>query len=84
MVRWKRVQVSDTPRTDAEVESVKKACAGEYHLEGGEYVPTDFAKRLEIVLREILYSCEVRPGPFHAFISVPKELYERAKKAVNE
>lgn len=43
----KERSLSDTPRTDAEVERVKRQCRGEYHLEGGDFVNTEFARQLE-------------------------------------
>ena len=48
MAKAKGIALSYTPKTDAEVERVKKQCAGEYHLEGGDFVNTDFARQLEL------------------------------------
>ena len=33
-----------------------------------------------MMLKEIIGSCETRPGPFHTHISVPKDLYKRARR----
>jgi hypothetical protein len=46
--------MSDTPKTDAEVDRVKQQCRGEYHLEGGDFVTTEFAKKLERELNEAI------------------------------
>ena len=46
--------MSDTPRSDAEVERVMAECRGEYHLEGGDFVAVEFARELERELNEAL------------------------------